>query len=209
MAGALAPGLLVAVAASPYADGPPPGHTGGFGEPTCRACHFDNPLDAPGGELALSAVPGEWRPGESYRIRIELRRPSMKRAGFQLSARYAAGERAGEGAGRLFPADGRSRVADSAGIDYASHTPEGTAVAVADSAAWEVGWRAPDDALARVVFHVAANAANGDDSEFGDHILTACAVARAADAGPGNGPRASGPGGHGPPARCPGIDGRR
>jgi len=34
-----------------FPDGPPPAHTGGFGEPTCRACHFDGDLNAEGGGL--------------------------------------------------------------------------------------------------------------------------------------------------------------
>jgi hypothetical protein len=38
---------------------------------------------------------------------------------------------------------------------------------------WAVEWTAPAQALADVAIHVAANAANDDNSEFGDHIFTA------------------------------------
>jgi len=54
-------------------------------------------------------------------------------------------------------------------IFYAEHTAEGTAPASPGTARWVVEWTAP--AAADVVrFHVAANAANGDASEFGDFI---------------------------------------
>jgi hypothetical protein len=44
---------------------------------------------------------------------------------------------------------------------------------LADNAGgWRVEWTAPDDAAGAVIFHVAANAANGDKSESGDFIYT-------------------------------------
>ena len=79
----------------PYPEGPPPAHTGGFGEPTCQACHADNPLNAPGGSLALRGLPAVYAPATAYRVTITLRRPGLGRAGFQLAARFATGDQAG------------------------------------------------------------------------------------------------------------------
>ncbi len=176
------PKLLFAVSALPflalgqwsgraqYADGPPPAHTGGFGEPSCSACHFDNPVNEPSGSLVVSGMPEQFTPGNSYRITVSLTRPEMQRAGFQLAVRYAAGARSGTVAGVVVPTDERATVAAStAGVSYAQHTTAGTSLAGVDTARWTVQWTAPAQE-AEVSLHVAANAANGDQSEFGDHI---------------------------------------
>src|SRR5690606_8758969 len=57
--------LLVAAAGVrlPYPDRPPPAHTGGFGEPTCQQCHFDAPLNDPGGALYVEGLPERYTPG--------------------------------------------------------------------------------------------------------------------------------------------------
>jgi len=175
--------------AEPYADGPPPGHTGGFGEPTCHRCHFDGEVDAPGGELRIEGVPERYASGRRYELIVVLERDSgMARAGFQLAARRAAGERAGLPAGALEAVDpcvqvvaGEGpevpKVGREAGLRYASHTETGSRVEGEGRARWRVLWRAPADSTG-VVFHAAANAANGDASEFGDRVYTARVLTR-------------------------------
>lgn len=174
--------LLGALAAVPYPEGPPPGHTGGFGEPTCLTCHFGEPLNPPDGSLTLEGVPEAYAPGRSYPLVVRLSHPELGRAGFQLSARLAdgpsAGAQAGEiaGAGTGDPAggpEGAPRVAvtpDPDGcVSYVHQTREGSEVT--DTATeWRVVWTAPPHARAPVVFHLAGNAANDDASEFGDHV---------------------------------------
>jgi hypothetical protein len=158
----------------PYPDGPPPGHTGGFREPTCRACHADNALNAPGGSLALSGLPAVYQPGTSYRLTVTLRRADLRRAGFQLAARFDSGVSAGS----LTPLDSSVAVTWSpAGVSYAHQTRTGSTRR--ETAAWTLEWRAPDSAGTTVAFHVAANAANDDASEFGDFIYTHVAHASA------------------------------
>jgi len=53
-------------AAGGSAEGPPPGHTGGLGEPTCRACHFDAPEELEVGELVLKGLRAAYAPGTEY-----------------------------------------------------------------------------------------------------------------------------------------------
>ncbi len=155
---------------APYADGPPPAHTGGFGEPSCRACHFDNPLNESSGSLTVSGMPERFTPSDRYQITVALTRPGMQRAGFQLAVRYAAGTRFGTPAGEVVATDSRVAVAAApSGVPYAQHTIAGTSLDGADSTHWTVEWRAPAHA-GTVSLHVAANAANGDQSEFGDYI---------------------------------------
>lgn len=165
-----------------YADRPLPGHTGGFDEPTCRACHFGEPLDAPGGALAFAGVPERYEPGETYRITVELKKPGMQRGGFQLAGRFAEGAGVGKQAGTWRPVD-TERIAvtrvDSSDVEYAHHTPVGTTLVHPDSAKWTLEWTAPEEARGAVVFHAAANAANDDASAFGDFIYTQVARSRA------------------------------
>ena len=155
-----------------YVAGPPPAHTGGFGEETCAYCHFDGPLDDPAGSLSLEGVPEDYRPGKRYEIQVVLSHPELKRGGFQLAARYAGGSAAGRQAGTFIYPSHRIETDTLNGIVYVHHTLAGSSPDTAGFIRWKLGWMAPDSTGAGVVFHAAANAANGDDSEFGDFIYT-------------------------------------
>jgi hypothetical protein len=157
----------------PHLDGPPVAHTGGFGELTCQECHAENALNAPGSILGIEGVPTRFQPGEQYRIAIVLQSDDMERAGFQAAVRFTAGNLGGEQAGRLAPIDTRTVVRRSAtnGVEYVQHSPGGSAIAPGALATWVFWWTAPRD-QGTVVFHVAANSANGDNSPLGDLIYT-------------------------------------
>jgi hypothetical protein len=168
----------------PYVDRPPAAHTGGFGEPTCEACHRGEAVDSPGGSLAL-VVPATFRPGAEHVLEVRLVRPGMGRAGFELSARFADGERAGRQAGELSPGaaqDGTVRVMAVGAVSYATHTAAGAERVEGGEARWRLRWRAPvgDEPPGPVVFHAAANAADYDDSELGDRVYVGSAVSRPA-----------------------------
>lgn len=186
--GAFRGALLAAVAgavpalAAAYLDGPPPGHTGGFGEPTCRACHVEGPADGAAPSLALLGAPERWEPGATYPLEVVLSRPGLEAGGFQLAARFTGGADGGRQAGGLAPVGARVAVIDSAGILYAEHARGGTRAGRPDTVRWRVAWTAPVGASGAVAFHVAANAANDDDSEFGDRIVTLEAESAAPDA---------------------------
>ena len=47
-------------------EGPPPGHTGGFYEPTCIACHEGNDINAFGGRVSIEGLPSEYERGGHY-----------------------------------------------------------------------------------------------------------------------------------------------
>jgi hypothetical protein len=163
--------LAVASSAAAYRNGAPIGHTGGFGEPHCGACHFDPARTAGQGEAGIDA-PALYRPGEIYQIEAVLRDPDLAAAGFQLTARYTAGHDSGRQAGRLAPTDAGTHVAvGTDGVLYAGHTEAGAA-ADGGAVSWTLRWTAPDHA-GPVIFHLAANAANDDESEFGDRIYLA------------------------------------
>lgn len=162
------------------ADGPELGHTGGFGEPTCHSCHFENAIDEPTGTLVLAGVPDPYSPGSSYRLEITLQRPNLERGGFQLTARFSTGEHQGRQAGRFEPLDDRTQVPEPKEnqIQYVQHTPNGTSTSSVGTLTWTVRWLAPTESLAPVAFHLIANATNDDDSQFGDFIYTKEAITR-------------------------------
>lgn len=149
-----------------YRDGPPPAHTGAFGEPTCQACHFGSELNESNGRLEVAGLPSRFRPGQSYALVVELRRPEIGAAGFQLAVRDSSGNQLGDfelGAGV------QSATSDR-GIEYVFHTDSGATPIQSDHARWSVVWNSPDDASVSAVISVSANAANGDNSEFGDAV---------------------------------------
>ena len=56
-------------------------------------------------------------------------------------------------------------------VRYAVHTREGLRPTAPDTAEWRVLWRVPAAGTGDTLFfHLAANAADYDDSEFGDVI---------------------------------------
>src|SRR5512132_3088641 len=83
------------IAASAFKEGPYPNVTGGFGEQSCHLCHFDNPINAPGGSLTLDGVPQAFVPGETYGLTVTISRDGLRRGGFEIAARFASGRQRG------------------------------------------------------------------------------------------------------------------
>ena len=163
--------LTPSTSLSAYADGAPPGFTGGFNESACDACHFHNDLNAKPGHLALTGVPERYTPGTQYTLTVTLARPEMKIGGFQRAARKEAG---GAQAGILAPAPGeeqRIAIEAASGIQYARQRREGAGPAPSGIVRWEVVWTAPADPGA-VQFNLAANAGDNDESVRGDYVYT-------------------------------------
>jgi len=152
-----------------HSDGPPPATTGGFGEPTCHKCHFDKPPSESSESLVIDA-PADFEPGNTYVITVRIVQKGMKSCGFQLSARFSG---SGGQAGVLRPLDGRTGLASEEpdSVRYIQHTREGQKLTGDSQGGWQFQWEAPKS-RAPVILHVAANAANHDDSEFGDSIHT-------------------------------------
>jgi hypothetical protein len=158
-----------------YPDGAPPGFSGGFKEESCHACHFHQELNAAGGRVSIDGVPATFTPGERYTLTITLTRPGMKRAGFQLTARYKdTGTQAGVLAVGAAEAE-RLAVETQGSVQYAGQRKAG-AVVSGDAARWLIEWTAPASGGA-VVFNVSANAADGNESVDGDFVHTAMADA--------------------------------
>lgn len=153
--------------------GPPPGHTGGFGEPTCRTCHTGLPLNDPASTLEVSGLEPSYRPGHTYRVTVRVNGDAYtRRAGFQAAFRWTGGPDRGATAGTLRSRGSDTRVtADATGrVEYIGHTRDGIDAPGGDRE-WTFEWTAPEGTES-IAFHVAANAANGDDSPLDDLVYT-------------------------------------
>jgi hypothetical protein len=58
------------------------------------------------------------------------------------------------------------------GVQYVQHTSSGSYSTVRNRQTSSLRWIAPPEAAGPVAFHLVANAANDDDSQFGDFIYT-------------------------------------
>ena len=164
--------VLGSAAAAPFfADGPPPARTGGFNETTCRECHRGNPLNDPAGSLTIDSLPASYEADRTYALTVVLVRPGMLTGGFQLAVR--SNDADAQQAGTLAGVDDRTALVTAAprSTQYLQHTRTGTGLSAADTARWTFLWRAPRG-VGPVVLHVAANAANDDNSALGDFIYT-------------------------------------
>jgi hypothetical protein len=156
-----------------YAEGAPPGFSGGFKEDSCHACHFHAEPNSGGGRVAIEGVPARFAAGERYTLTVILTRAGMKRGGFQLAARF---NDSGAQAGTLTAAGRdaeRVKVETQSGVQYAGQKLAESSVG-ADATQWTIEWTAPDRG-GTVIFHVAANAADGNESADGDFVYTASA----------------------------------
>lgn len=160
-----------------YAEGAPPGFSGGFREESCHACHFHETPNAAPGRLVIEGAPASFAPGERYTLTITLTRTGMKRAGFQLTARA---QDSGAQSGSLAPGGQdatRVKVETQGGVQYAGHNIAGSTIGDDGSARWSVEWTAPA-ATGVVIFNVAANAADGDERVDGDVVYTGAVEVR-------------------------------
>lgn len=149
-----------------YPDRVLPSVTGGFGELSCHSCHFDGDLNPKTGSVELIGLPDVVKSGSSYDVEVWLSHPELIKAGFQLSSRLVDGTQFG-----YFTSLDENTVVQSSAdgkIQYMNHSEKGSA-GHKGKAVWKFRWTAGGQ-VGEVVFNFAANAANGDDSEFGDNI---------------------------------------
>ncbi len=159
---------VLAPRAGHYRDGPPTGHTGGFGEPTCVTCHFGSPLNDDSGHLAINGLPATFQRDSTYSLELLLSGPELGAAGFQLAVRDTAGTQLGT----LRSTDPLTIVtAAPDGVQFIHHSQHGATPVTPHQAKWSFAWTAPSSATGPAVLSFVANAANGDNSELGDLVF--------------------------------------
>lgn len=168
--------LAAPVLAVVYREGPVPAVTGGFNEPNCQTCHFDNPLNDPGGSLQVEGMPEAFVAGREYTLSVVLRRDALRRGGFEMAARSADGAARGNQAGHFTRKDQEPRLQivmePGKSVEYIQHTKTGSLAPHDGEQRWSVTWTAPTAANGPVQFNIAANASNDDASPLGDFIYT-------------------------------------
>jgi hypothetical protein len=154
--------------------GPRNGLTGAPGESNCTACHASFPLDSGAGSFAESCATGdgEYIPGDTYTICLDLADPAASRWGFEITLIDAAGAKAGV----LAPLDAQTQVADSliAGDlrQYGKHTLSGTSPGTLVGKSWTMEWQAPAAGTGAVTLYGMGNAANNSGTILGDRIYS-------------------------------------
>jgi len=154
--------------------GPYNGYTGAPGEFNCTACHGSFALNAGAGDFVeqCASPGGEYVPGDSYTICLELSDPQASRWGFEITLIDASGVKAGV----LAPVDGQTQVADSliAGDlrQYGKHTLSGTSPGTTGSKTWTMQWQAPPVGTGTVTLYGMGNAANNNGTILGDYIYS-------------------------------------
>lgn len=168
------PALLYA-----YASGPDPRNTGAPGDQTCVQCHLGTPLNGGGGNVQISSSAGNtYTPGQQQTFTISITDSKARAYGFQMTARLDSNPRNGQagdftaGAQQIVICDnarlkGSSGCPSSAPVEFIEHSRPFTSNTI------NVTWTAPSSNVGTVTVYVAANAANGNGSESGDHIYTA------------------------------------
>lgn len=125
-----------------------------------------------------------YAPGVNQNLIVTVADSSQKRWGFQLTARQSSSTSAQAGTFRP-GADGFTQTVcaasvtiqptacSSSAVEYIEHTLAGTRNGTTGSATFQFTWTPPSTSGGNVNVYVAANAANGDGTPFGDHIYTA------------------------------------
>ncbi len=142
--------------------------TGGFGEQTCHSCHFDYDLNMEGGSLTAEGIPETYQPGKEYQITVTVESEQLEIGGFQMTSRFEDGSQAGKFDWEEDRLTFTLSVTDE--IQYIQHSRDGTEPTGEREVAWTFSWQAPDEESEKVIFNIAANAGNYDDSSFGDWI---------------------------------------
>ena len=156
-------------------------------EDTCADCH-----NGPSGSGSVTVTfPGArtYTPGAIQHLVVNIADSAQQRWGFQLTARQA--NSSSTQAGTFTPgADGYTQLVctqtdfrsqafgnncttNGMALQYIEHTASGSRLGTTGSVTFEFDWTPPATDVGNLVVYVAALAANGDNTDRGDHTYTA------------------------------------
>ncbi len=191
--------------------GPDPGHAnvpGELGNCNQAQCHVGTNVNAGGGSVSIAFPGGQaYTPGVKQHLVVTISDSAQKAWGFQLTARPSnsntvmAGTFASTDPNTTllcaptsfnneqespYVAGKTQSCPATMPLQYIEHSLTGYTAGrgKTDSRTFEFDWTPPAAASTDVVLYVAGNAANGDDTERGDHIYTATYTLALAAAGP-------------------------
>src|SRR5690349_9531171 len=163
-----------------YASGPDPRHTGAPGDQTCArsGCHTGTAVNGGGGAVQLtSSTRTTYTPGQQQTFVITISDSKARTYGFQMAARLDSNPSNGQagdftaGSQQIVICDNGSSkrttgCPSSAPVQFIEHSRPFTTNTIT------VAWTAPSSNVGPVTLYVAANAANNNGDDSGDHIYT-------------------------------------
>ncbi len=157
--------ILVPLPVAAYPDGAPWGSADSASPQSCASCHFDG--DAVPDSDAISMVFGSdvITLGEQVDIQLQFKNPENKKVGFQIIAMMGVIETDDEDV-EVNGGSARS-VQSRDNLSWANvvNTDVNT-----DTTVWNLHWVTPENPLEEIVFWIAVNESNNDQSAFGDRI---------------------------------------
>ncbi|HLJ50116.1 MAG TPA: choice-of-anchor V domain-containing protein [Bryobacteraceae bacterium] len=165
-----------------YSTGPDPRHTGAPGDDplacTTSGCHTGTALNGGGGNAQLTSSEGTtYTPGKAQTLTLTITDSKAHVYGFQMSAR-ANSSPANTQAGDFTPGDSQIVLCDDGGLKGSKGCPAKSPVEFIEhfmpfrTNVISVTWTPPATNIGPVTIYAAANAANGDGNNTGDHIYT-------------------------------------
>jgi uncharacterized protein (TIGR03437 family) len=139
-------------------------------------------LNKGGGSVTIKLPNGNtYVPGVKQRITVTVADPAQRRWGFELTARLNSNLTSGQ-AGTLEAPDSNEQIICDNGrrapctsttvVQFATHTLAGTRAGTATGVDFLVDWTPPDTNVGNITLYAAGNAANGTNTDTGDHIYT-------------------------------------
>lgn len=156
------PVTLILIAMS---GGSPGGRTGSPGDNSnnCTGCHSGTPQQV-SGWIATDIPSTGYLQGETYTVTLTATDANALRFGFELTAEDENGNKIGQ-----FEITNSTETKLVNNNNAVTHTSQGF-TPVGDSKEWSFEWTSPAEAVAKVHFYAAINAANGDGTNAGDLI---------------------------------------
>lgn len=182
--GAVALGGLFSILLYAHSQGPDPRVTGAPGDDplacATSGCHVGTPLNGGGGNVVVNFPNGlTYKPGEKQTFTIVITDSNARLYGFQMTARLESDLAHGQ-AGDFTASSGQAVICENSKFKPAAGCPANAPVQFIEhylqpfaTKTISVTWTAPASNVGNVHIYVAANAANGNMAETGDHIYTA------------------------------------
>jgi hypothetical protein len=155
---------------------PPLSTTGAPGEISCANCHSGS-VNSSRGSINMAGLPRDYKPGETYALRVMLQDETASRWGFQLTATNERGQTVGKfSLTHDTITELRDGIVNNNARQYIGPTFAGNFSNQTGMVEWDFNWTAPSQGT--VTFYISGVAADRDGSERGDHVYTTTLTTR-------------------------------
>jgi uncharacterized protein (TIGR03437 family) len=154
--------------------------TGAPGDSTCAqsGCHTGTALNGGGGSVRLASSEGTtYTPGKTQTLTIAIADSSARAYGFQATARLDSSPTSGQ-AGSFTASTNQMVICANGSLRGASGCPSRSPLQFVEhsralsTSTVTFSWTAPSSDVGTITIYAAANAANANNNDSGDHIYT-------------------------------------